>query len=103
MQGDVHSAHYRRDARALSINGRALVVAPNREAADAWLTKSGYELVGSWVPANLGWTRLVVDEVGWYRRGAVLPPDTTIADPADQARWIRRYIDEQYGEAGDTP
>jgi hypothetical protein len=55
----ISSAHYELRARLIRVDGRPLTTAPNSEIADMILTDAGYTLVGDWLSANLGFTRLV--------------------------------------------
>lgn len=53
------AAHYDFRKRMISVDGRPLTAAPSSEIADAILTNAGYELIGDWLSANLGFVRLV--------------------------------------------
>jgi hypothetical protein len=55
----ISSAHYDFRRRTVSVDGQSLATAPSSEIADAILTNAGYELIGDWLSANLGFARLV--------------------------------------------
>ena len=55
----ISSAHYDLRARMVRVDGRPLTTASSSEVADEILTNAGYELIGDWLLANLGFARLV--------------------------------------------
>ena len=69
----IRSAHYDFQRRTVRVDGDPLATAPNSESADAILTDAGYELIGDWLPANLGLARLVAKRAQVTADGSDLP------------------------------
>jgi hypothetical protein len=53
-------AHWSTQAGVISVDGNPLATVSDTQVADAVLGNAGYELIGEWMPTNLGSCRLVV-------------------------------------------